>query len=387
MELERKSIVVLGSTGSVGRQTLEVAEALGYPVLALTANRRVDLLEEQCRKFRPRYVACADPDAAATLRVKLADTPVEVLSGEEGVLTCARLEGADLVLNAIVGVAGLLPTVAALSVPGRPLALANKETMVCGGDYVTRLARRNGCPILPVDSEHSAIFQSLQQSYLGGREKEEVKRLILTASGGPFFGRTRAELEFVTPAQALKHPNWDMGGKITIDSATMMNKGLEVMEAMWLFDMPLEKISVVVHRESIIHSLVEYNDKAMIAQLGAPDMRLPIQYAMTYPRRVAGPVKELDLLSCGSLTFAPPDEVNFPCLALAKEAARRGGTAPAILNGANETAVDLFLREKIGFLDIPRRVERALERVEAVDSWEPEAVLAADILAREAVRS
>ncbi len=374
-----KTISLLGSTGPIGRQSLEVIEVLGLQISALTANRSADVLEEQCRKFRPRLAVCMDPAAAETLKIKLADTCVKVSAGMEGLIEAATLDGTDTVLTAVMGMVGLRPTLEALKL-GRRVALANKETLVCAGDLVMDTARQYGAEIVPVDSEHSAIFQSLQ----GCKDRGEVRRLILTASGGPFFGKTREELKDVTVAQALKHPNWSMGAKITVDSATMMNKGLEVIEAMRLYAMPLEKISVVIHRESIIHSLVEYCDNAILAQLGSADMRLPIQYALTWPDRVPGPATPLDLLSCPNLTFAAPDEVNFPCLALAKEAARTGGTATAILNGANEVAVDDFLHGKCGFYDISDRVEKALRTVPAVQSPTLEDILAADELARRA---
>ena len=363
-----KRIALLGSTGSIGRQTLEVVETMGYTITALTANRSVELLEAQCRKFRPRLAVCMDPEAAETLKIKLADTCVEVRSGMDGLLAAAGDEDTDVVLTAVMGMVGLR------------VALANKETLVCAGELVMETARRYGGEILPVDSEHSAIFQCLQ----GNRDRGEVKRLIITASGGPFFGKTKQELEGVTLQDALKHPNWSMGAKITVDSATMMNKGLEIIEAMRLYQLPLEKISAVVHRESIIHSLVEYCDNAILAQLGTADMRLPIQYALTWPQRVPGVARELDLLSCPPLTFAPTDEVNFPCLALAKAAAREGGTATAILNGANEVAVGDFLAGKIGFMDIPRKVETALERVPVVQDPSLDDILAADGAARAA---
>ncbi len=371
------TIALLGSTGSIGRQSLEVIEALGLNVCALTANRSVDLLEAQCRRFLPKLAVCMDPSAAKTLQVKLADTAVQVASGMEGLLEAAAMAEADVVLTAVMGMVGLKPTLAALKL-GRRVALANKETLVCAGELVTETARRYGGEIVPVDSEHSALFQCLQ----GNRDRGEVRRLILTASGGPFFGKKRDELEHVTVKEALKHPNWSMGAKITVDSATMMNKGLEVIEAMRLYHMPLEKISVVIHRESIIHSLVEYCDNAILAQLGAPDMRLPIQYALTWPHRLPGPAAPLDLLSCPSLTFAPPDLEAFPCLGLAMEAARVGGTATAILNGANEVAVEAFLKERIGFFDIYEQVSRALEQVPVVQCPSLDDILAADTAAR-----
>lgn len=377
-DLMSKSISLLGSTGSIGCQTLEVCEALGLRVVALTANRNVERLEEQCRKFHPMLAVCMDKSAADTLKIKLADTNVKVFTGMDGLLEATSLKEADTVLTAVMGMVGLRPTLTALEM-GKRVALANKETMVCAGELVTATADRYGGEIIPVDSEHSALFQCLQCN----QDRGEVKRLILTASGGPFFGRTREELEKVTLADALRHPNWSMGAKITVDSATMMNKGLEVIEAMRLYQMPLEKISVVIHRESIIHSLVEYCDNAVLAQLGAPDMRLPIQYALTYPVRVPGPAKALDLLNCPNLTFAPPDEENFPCLTLAKEAAHIGGTATAILNGANEVAVADFLAGKIGFMDIPRRVERAMKAVTVIQDPTLEDILSADTAARQ----
>ncbi|MDE6107791.1 MAG: 1-deoxy-D-xylulose-5-phosphate reductoisomerase [Oscillospiraceae bacterium] len=374
-----KSVSLLGSTGSIGRQTLEVCEALNIPVVALTANRNVELLEEQCRRYHPQLAVCMDEEAADTLRIKLADTDIRVMAGIEGLLEASTMEETDTVLTAVMGMVGLRPTLAALK-QGKRVALANKETMVCAGELVTATAREFGGEIIPVDSEHSALFQCLQ----GNRDRGEVKRLILTASGGPFFGRNREELKKVTIADALKHPNWSMGAKITVDSATMMNKGLEIIEAMRLYHMSLEKISVVIHRESIIHSLVEYCDNAILAQLGEPDMRLPIQYALTYPARVSGPARELDLLRCPNLTFVSPDEENFPCLALAKAAARIGGTATAILNGANEVAVADFLAGKIGFMDIPQRVEKALAAVAVVQNPTLEDILSADATARQA---
>ncbi|MCI5704653.1 MAG: 1-deoxy-D-xylulose-5-phosphate reductoisomerase [Pseudoflavonifractor sp.] len=374
-----KTIALLGSTGSIGRQSLEVAETLGLTVTALTANRSVELLEAQCRKFRPRLAVCMDPAAAGELKLRLADTGIRVAGGMEGLLEAAALDGTDVVLTAVMGMVGLRPTLAALEL-GRRVALANKETLVCAGELVMETARRSGGEVVPVDSEHSAIFQCLQ----GCRDRGEIRRLILTASGGPFFGKKREELEGVTVEQALRHPNWSMGAKITVDSATMMNKGLEVIEAMRLYEMPLEKISVVIHRESIIHSLVEYCDNAILAQLGSADMRLPIQYALTWPERTCGPAAPLDLLNCPPLTFAPPDEENFPCLALAKAAARTGGTATAILSGANEAAVGDFLAGKIGFGEIVRRVARAMDAVPAVQSPTLDEILAADAAARRA---
>ena len=372
----------MGSTGSIGRQALEVIEACGMSVAALTANRSVELLERQARRFRPELTVAADEKAASDLRVRLADTDIRVASGQEGLLEAAALESADTVLTAVVGVAGLEPTLCAVR-RGKRIAMANKETMVCAGQLVMDEADRCGAEIVPVDSEHSAIFQCLQ----GSGDRREVRRLILTASGGPFYGWSREQLREVTLSQALKHPNWAMGAKITVDSATLMNKGLEFIEAMRLYRMPPEKISIVVHRESIVHSLVEYCDNAVLAQLGAADMRLPIQYALTWPERTIGPARPLDLLHCPPLTFGMPDCEAFPCLAIAMEAARTGGTATAILNGANEAAVGLFLEERIGFMDIPALVERAMSVVPVVQAPQLEQIMAADRAARDAVRS
>ena len=377
-----RRVALLGSTGSIGRQALEVIEACGMSVAALTANQSVELLERQARRFRPELTVAADEKAASDLRVRLADTDIRVASGQEGLLEAAALESADTVLTAVVGVVGLEPTLCAVR-RGKRIALANKETMVCAGQLVMDEADRCGAEIVPVDSEHSAIFQCLQ----GSGDRREVRRLILTASGGPFYGWSREQLREVTLSQALKHPNWAMGAKITVDSATLMNKGLEFIEAMRLYRMPPEKISVVVHRESIVHSLVEYCDNAVLAQLGAADMRLPIQYALTWPERTIGPARPLDLMHCPPLTFGMPDCEAFPCLAIAMEAARTGGTATAILNGANETAVGLFLEERIGFMDIPALVERAMSVVPVVQAPQLEQIMAADRAARDAVRS
>ena len=374
-----KRISVLGSTGSIGRQALDVIRTCGLEAAALTAGRNVKLLEEQVREFKPGLAVVLEESDAKDLRVRLADTGTKIASGVSGLVEAAELERADTVLTAIVGIAGLRPTMAAIR-EGKRIALANKETLVCAGRLVMEEARDYGSKIVPVDSEHSALFQSLQ----AGRACE-VKRLILTCSGGPFYGKTKQDLESVTREDALKHPNWAMGAKITIDSATLMNKGLEFIEAMHLYDLPPEKISVVIHRESIIHSLVEYCDNAMIAQMGAPDMRLPIQYAFTWPNRTPGPAAPLDLAACGTLSFDAPDLESFPCLALAIQAAHRGGNAGAVLNGANEAAVGLFLEGKIRFLDIPRLVERALERVEFVPAPSMTQVLQADQAAREEV--
>lgn len=377
----KRTLSILGSTGSIGRQTLDVAQACGHQVAALTVNRSVELAEEQARQFQPQLVVAVDEAAARDLKQRLSDTSIRVVGGREGLMEAATLPQADTVVTAVVGIAGLEPTLAAID-QGKRIALANKETLVCAGDLVMRRAEEKGAEIVPVDSEHSAIFQCLQ----GCKDRGEVKRLIITASGGPFFGKTKEELEYVTRAQALRHPNWAMGAKITIDSATLMNKGLEFIEAMRLYHMPPQQIQVVVHRESIIHSLVEFNDGAILAQLGTADMRVPIQYALTWPERTPGPATPLDLLTCPPLTFAKPDPDTFRCLGLALECAQKGGTSTAILNGANEVAVELFLEEKISFLDIARLVEGALERVASKPADTLEDVLEADREARQAVR-
>lgn len=380
--MNQRTIVLMGSTGSIGRQSLDVIAACGMRVAALTANRDVERMEQQARQFKPDLVVMMDEQAAAELKVRLADTDIRVAEGMDGLLEAAQLEQADTVITAVMGMVGLRPTLAAIR-QGKRIALANKETLVCGGDIVMAEAAKYGAEIIPVDSEHSALFQCLQCN----RDRGEVKRLILTASGGPFFGYTREQLEQVTLAQALKHPNWSMGAKITIDSATLMNKGLEFIEAMHLYQMSPEKISIVVHRESIIHSLVEYCDNAILAQLGSADMRLPIQYALTYPDRVPGPATELDMLSCPNLTFAKPDPDTFSCLGLALRAAKLGGTAGAILNGANEAAVALFLSERIRFADIGRLVAAAMDEIPVTHSVCLEDVLQADAQARQAVQA
>ncbi|MBP3382188.1 MAG: 1-deoxy-D-xylulose-5-phosphate reductoisomerase [Clostridia bacterium] len=352
-----KNLVLLGSTGSIGTQALDVAALAGYRLLGMAVGSRIDAFETQLRKFRPQYAAVYDEKAAADLKTRIADTDITVLAGMDGLCRLASLPEADMVLNAVVGMVGLLPTLAAIEA-GHDVALANKETLVAGGAFVYEALRRKGVRLLPVDSEHSAIFQCLQ----GAPENNALSRIILTASGGPFFGKTQKELENITPADALKHPNWDMGAKITIDSATMMNKGLEIIEASWLFDLPEDKIDVVVHRESIIHSLVEYNDRAVIAELGVPDMRVPIQYALTYPDRLPSPVvKQLNLEDWATLTFYKPDDENFPAMQVCREAIRRGGAYPAAVNAANEAAVALFLKGKLSFLDITRRVSAILD--------------------------
>ena len=372
-----KRISLLGSTGSIGRQSLEVMAARGMTAAALTANRSVSLLEEQCRQFRPELAVLMDPAAAADLRVRLADTPVRVAAGAEGLEEAASLDSADTVLTAVMGMVGLKPTLAAIAA-GKRIALANKETLVCAGELVMDAAEERGVDMVPVDSEHSAIFQCLQ----GCRDRGEVRRLILTASGGPFWGWSREQVAAATVEQALKHPNWSMGAKITVDSASMMNKGLEFIEAMRLYRLPPEKISIVIHRESIVHSLVEFHDGAILAQLGTPDMRLPIQYALTWPARTEGPAAPLDLLACPPLTFHAPDWEAFPCLPLALEAAKRGGVATAALNGANEAAVALFLAGEIPFGAIPERVAKALAAAPDLPRPALEDILAADAAAR-----
>lgn len=349
------TLSVLGSTGSIGVQALDVARLNKIKIVALSTNVRTDVLEGQIREFCPAIAAVADEKAASDLKIRVADTSTKIVSGPEGVKECARY-GADAVLNSIVGIAGLEPTLCAIEA-GSTLALANKESLVTGGRLVTGLAAEKGISILPVDSEHSAIFQSLQ----GCPDRKQVKKLILTASGGPFFGKTAEELRNVTLSQALNHPNWSMGAKITIDSATMMNKGLEVIEAAWLFDMTPDRIDILVHRQSIVHSLVEYADNSVIAQLGVPDMRIPIQYALTYPDRFVSPVKELDLAECATLTFQKPDYETFRCIDYCKAALKKGGLYPAAVNAANEKANEMFREGKIGFMDIPDAVCRALE--------------------------
>ena len=377
-----RSISLLGSTGSIGQQTLQVVQELGLRVCALTAREKVDQLEAQVRQFMPRLAVLYDESAAQELRERIADLDVEVLSGPQGLLAAASMDEADTVVTAVVGSVGLAPTLAAIE-KGKRIALANKETLVCAGELVMAAAEKYGAEIIPVDSEHSALFQSLQ----GCRDRGEVKRLILTCSGGPFCGKTYAELESMTAADALKHPNWDMGAKITIDSATLMNKGLELIEAMRLYRLPIQQVEAVIHRQSIVHSLVEYRDGAMLAQLGTPDMKLPIRYALTYPYRAESPDKPLDLLSCGPLTFDQPDMEVFRCLKIARQVAAVGGTACAVMNAANEEAVWAFLRGDTGFNGIHRLVELALDKAEV--KYQPSLgdILEADRAARECVRA
>ena len=385
-----KKLSLLGSTGSIGVQSTEVvrmlektgAEADKYKIVGLAAHSNIKVLEDQIREFKPQAVAVFDVEAAKNLRGNIRDLQVEVLEGMEGLCEVAALEDADVTLNSVTGMVGLKPTLAAIRA-GKTLALANKESLVTGGEIVMREAKERGVSILPVDSEHSAIFQCLQ----GCHDSRQLKRLIVTASGGPFFGKKLNELHDVTPAMALNHPNWSMGSRITIDSATMFNKGLEIMEAKWLFDMGPEDIDVVVHRESIVHSLIEYDDNSVIAQLGVPDMRIPIQYALTYPNRYPSPVKQLNLADYAKLTFYNADEETFKCLASCKKALARGGLAPAAINGADEVAVKLFLEGKIRFTDIAEMVTAAMEHQPDTDNVTVESVFEADMAAREYVLS
>lgn len=376
----KKTVSILGSTGSIGTQSLVVCKKMGYRVHALTAHSNWKLLEQQVREFSPAIAVLTDPDAAEQLRLALQDTKTAVLSGMDGILEVVSHKEQDTVINALMGVAGLLPTVRAIEA-GNNVALANKETLVAGGKLVTDLVREKGVLLTPIDSEHSAIFQCLQ-----GNTTDSVQRLIITASGGPFYGKSREELKGIRKEQALRHPNWSMGAKITIDSSTLMNKGLEFIEAMWLFSMPPEKIQIVVHPQSIIHSMVEYVDGSVMAQMGAPDMMIPIQYALTWPERFDSPAKRLDLLSCGSLTFGKPDLETFTCLADCIEAAKRGGLYPCIVNGANEEAVSLFLQDRIGYLDLFAAVRAALDHFAPGDYTSAEEVLEADRMARAFVR-
>lgn len=376
-----KNISILGSTGSIGTQTLDVVDKLGLNVSALTASTNIEKLEQQVRKYKPKLAVVFDEEKALIFRENIKDTDTKVLSGMDGLIEAARINESELVLNSVVGMVGLKPTLAAANA-GKDIALANKETLVAGGKLVTDAVKNNGVKMLPVDSEHSAIFQCIQ----GMHNKKSLKKLILTASGGPFFGKTTDELKSVTIQQALNHPNWSMGAKITVDSASMMNKGLEIIEAKWLFDMPSDNIDVVVHRESIIHSLIEYTDNSVIAQLGLPDMRIPIQYAITYPERYESPVGELNLSQIGKLTFFEPDYNTFKCLRACKKALSMGGVATAIANGANEEANMLFRNGKISFLEIGDLVMGAIE---SITNYEPkcvEDVLNADFLARQYVK-
>ena len=375
-----KHVSILGSTGSIGRQSLDVISKLeGVKVVALTAGTSVDRMAEQCREFLPELAVMSTKEAAEALKEQISDLPVRVAYGEEGLIEAATIESADCVITAVVGMLGLKPTLAAIKAHKR-IGLANKETLVCAGELVMREAKREGVEIIPVDSEHSAIFQCLM-----GNNRREVKKIILTCSGGPFFGKTKEELKSVTRSDALKHPNWKMGAKITIDCSTLMNKGLEVIEAMRLYDVPLEQIQVLIHRQSIVHSMVEYVDGAVMAQMGAPDMRLPIQLALTYPERMECPVDGLDL-TLQPLTFSHPDLEAFPCLRLAMDAAKQGGTACPVVNGANEEAVAMYLRDEIGFYDIYDLVKGAMDAIPFIADPTLEEILACDAAARAYVR-
>lgn len=375
-----KNISILGSTGSIGTQTLNVVDKLNLNVVALTASTNIELLEQQVRKYKPQLAVVFDEARAKIFKNNIKDTDTLVLSGMDGLVSAATIENAELVLNSVVGMVGLKPTIAAANAK-KDIALANKETLVAGGKLVTDTVKCNGVKLLPVDSEHSAIFQCLQ----GMPNSKCLKKLILTASGGPFFGKTAYELKSVTIEQALNHPNWSMGAKITVDSATMMNKGLEIIEASRLFDVTGENIDVVVHRESIIHSMIEYSDNSVIAQLGLPDMRIPIQYAVTYPERYPSPVGELNLSQIGNLTFFEPDYDTFKCLNACKKALSMGGTATAIANGANEEANMLFRQGRISFLEIGELVSGAVDSIRNFEPRTVEDVLSADKLARQYV--
>ena len=376
-----QKLSILGSTGSIGTQALDVVDKRGYEVIALTGNTNVKTIEEQIRKYKPLYAAMADEKAAKELQTLVKDTSTKVFIGKEGVCECASAKEADTVLNSVVGIAGLEPTLKAVE-EGKTIALANKETLVAGGELVMKKAREKGVAILPVDSEHSAIFQCLQ----GMNKKKELKSIILTASGGPFFGKTRDDLKNVT-LKALNHPNWSMGAKITVDSATMMNKGLELIEAVWLFDVDPSKIDIVVHRESIVHSLIEYEDNSVIAQLGVPDMRIPIQYALTYPDRFESPVRKLNLWEYSNLTFYKPDYDTFRCINICRDAITRGSLYPCVANGANEMANQLFRDGKISFLKIADLVEKATADAEFKEKqYTLSDVLEADKWARERVK-
>lgn len=375
-----ENISILGSTGSIGTQTLDVVRKLNLNVKALTASKNVKLIEEQVREFKPELVVMFDENSAKELKIKISDTNTTVSYGMDGLIQAATINGADIVLNSVVGMVGLQPTLAAIN-EKKNIALANKETLVTGGKLVMQAVKKNNVALYPVDSEHSAIFQCLQ----GINEKKELKKILLTASGGPFFGKDRKYLENVTLEQALNHPNWSMGKKITIDSATMMNKGLEVIEAKWLFDVPVDNIEVVVHRESIVHSMIEFVDNSIIAQMGVADMRIPIQYAITYPKRFESPVKELSLTDIGTLTFSKPDFETFTCLKQCIRAIKSCELAPVAANGANEMAVELFLNNKIKFLQIGELVKSAIDNVNNKDITSVDDILEADKIAREFV--
>ena len=377
-----KCVSILGSTGSIGRQSLDIISRLPVKVAALTAGTSAARMAEQCRQFRPELAVMATEEAAMELKDMISGLPTRVSWGEAGLIEAATMEGADCVITAVVGMVGLKPTLAAIR-QGKRIGLANKETLVCAGELVMAEAEQYGAQIVPVDSEHSAIFQCL----MGCGDRREVKKIILTCSGGPFFGMEKEQLKSVTKEDVLRHPTWKMGPKITVDCATLMNKGLEVIEAMRLYHVPLEQVDVVIHRQSIVHSLVEFVDGAVMAQLGSPDMRLPIQLALTYPERTVCPVEPLDLTACGQLSFFKPDMDAFPCLALARECAKKGGTACPAMNGANEEAVAMYLRDEIGFYDIYRLVRRAVDEVPFLPGPTLDEILEADRLARECVKN
>ena len=377
-----KCVSILGSTGSIGRQSLDIVKHLNIPVAALTAGTSVERMAQQCREFKPALAVMATKEAAKLLAVAIDGLDTEVAWGEEGLIRAATIAQADCVITAVVGMLGLKPTLEAIKA-GKRIGLANKETLVCAGELVMAEAEKYGAEIIPVDSEHSAIFQCL----MGSHDKKEIKKLILTCSGGPFFGMDKDTLSAVTKADALKHPNWKMGPKITIDCATLMNKGLEVIEAMRLYHLPAEQVDVVIHRQSIVHSMVEFTDGAVMAQLGAPDMRLPIQLAFTYPERKPCVVDALDLIQCGPLSFCEPDMEAFPCLSLARKCATIGGTACAVMNGANEEAVAMFLADEIGFYDIYKRVSHAVDTVPFIQNPTLEEILEADRQARLSVKN
>lgn len=378
------NISIIGSTGSIGTQTLEIVR--NYPerfkVSAITGNKNIDLLEKQAREFKPVFAASADEAAAKDLAIRLKDTNIKVTGGKDAIVEAAAINGADATVTAVVGMTGIEPTIAAIK-SGKRVALANKETLVAAGHIIKDCEKQYGKCIIPVDSEHSAIFQSMQ----GMNEKREIKRIILTASGGPFYGKTKKDLMDITPSDALKHPNWDMGAKVTIDSSTLVNKGLEMIEAKWLFDVPIDMIEVLVHRESVLHSAVEFVDNGVIGQMGAPDMRLPIQYALTYPERIGIPGNELDFTKYGSLSFSKPDTDTFYALELAKQAGREGGTLATVFNGADEAAVELFLNGKIKYLEITEAIEYAMSKHKNILNPSLEDIYCADCEAREAVKS
>lgn len=375
-----KKISILGSTGSIGTQTLDVVDIeKDYEVCALSAHSNTKLIESQIRKYAPKIACMTDETAAKDLKMRVADTSTKVVSGIDGLCECAALEEADTVVTAIVGIAGLKPTLSAVRA-GKRIALANKETLVTAGDIVKSEAKKHGAEIIPVDSEHSAIFQSISN------QRKFLNKIIITASGGPFFGKTREELENVTPEKALKHPNWDMGAKITIDSATLVNKGLEIIEAMHLFDVTVDMITPVIHRESIVHSLVEFCDGSVIAQMGVPDMKLPISYALNFPNRGMRVSEPLNLVKASRLTFYDIDKDVFNSVELAKKAAGKGGVMCAVYNGANEAAVELFLKGKCGFLDITRKIEEAMDKAPIIDKPTLSDIFEADLLARKIVK-